>query len=192
SATRCSSPSHPVRSSAGPERSRPGSATGALPRPGRPGRAWCRGRRLRDGSWRGLPNGAPQECCGRCIGWPMTAEVDLHLTVPFVRSFGWSGGHCQVPCTVVGAVPLSSVSAGTLLAVAFAASLTVPSVVAVTLMVTVMLAPAARLAAVQETVPPLVACAALGVRVHLPAVTDAASKWAVAGRVSVTVTPVAF
>ena len=101
---------------------------------------------------------------------------------------GWCG---QVPCTVVDAEAVSSLSAVTLLAVTFAASLTVPGLVAVTVMVTVTLAPAARVPTVQLTVPPLVGGELPGLRVHEPWVAVAELKCALAGSVSMTVTPVA-
>jgi hypothetical protein len=92
---------------------------------------------------------------------------------------------------VVDAEAVSSLSAVTPVVVTFAASLTVPGVVAVTVIVTVMVAPAARLATVQVTLPPLVFGEVPGVRVHAPGAVADESKCTLAGRVSVTVTLIA-
>jgi uncharacterized membrane protein YqjE len=70
---------------------------------------------------------------------------------------------------VVDAEAVSSLSGVTLLAVTLALSLTAPGVVAVTVIVTVTLAPAARLPTAQVTVPPLVFGGVLGgVRAQVP------------------------
>jgi hypothetical protein len=92
---------------------------------------------------------------------------------------------------VVDAEAVSSLSAVTLLAVTLALSLTVPGLVGLTVMVTVTLAPAARLPTVQLTVPPL-GFGEPGVRVHEPWVADAEPKCALAGRVSVITVPAAL
>jgi hypothetical protein len=57
--------------------------------------------------------------------------------------------------------------------------------------VIVTLAPAARVPTLQLTVPSCVLGVVLVERVQLPCVVDTESKWALAGRGSLTVTPVA-
>jgi hypothetical protein len=67
----------------------------------------------------------------------------------------------------------------------------VPAVVGVTTIVIVALWPPARLPTLQLTVPFFVLGVVLVERVQLPCVVETESKWALAGRGSVTVTPVA-